>query len=173
MEQPVKKDPEFLTYVFKLNNGRTLSEAFQFSLESIDQLDIAALNRVGLQTYAPGKWTIHQIFQHLIDWERIWSYRAVIFARKEGTIPDGHNQNVMSDHAYADERSIEDLIDELRITRQSTIKQFTSFRPNVLDISCKFFQYEMPLSSLAFCVTSHQIHHFNFIKEHYLPLAEK
>ncbi|MEL6536001.1 MAG: DinB family protein [Bacteroidota bacterium] len=168
--QEVKKDPEFLEEVLKLNEGAELNEALQKSLDQINKLDIVQLNRIGLKTYKQGKWTIHKILQHLIDWERIWCFRAIMFARKEGTIPDGHDQEIMGKNSNADELSIEQLVNELRVVRQSTIMMFNSFNKGILETNCTFFEYEMPLYTIGLSVTAHQIHHFNIIKERYLPL---
>ena len=165
-----KKDPEFLEYVYKLNEGRELTEAFSRSLEDIDNIDIAQLNRIGLQTYEKGKWTIHKIIQHLIDWERIWCFRAIIFARAEGSTPEAHDQEIMGNNSNADERSIEDLINELRIVRQSTIMQFNSFNEDLLNTRCVFFEYEMSIIEIGLTITAHQIHHLNVIVERYLPM---
>ena len=115
-----KKNPAFLEYVYKLNEGIELTEALKLSLEKIDDIDIAQFNRIGLKTYEKGKWTIHKILQHLIDWERIWCFRAIIFARGEGTVPVAHDQEIMGENSNADELSIEQLVNELRIVRQST-----------------------------------------------------
>ena len=123
-----------------------------------------------MKTYAKDKWTINTIFQHLIDWERIWCYRAVLFARTEGSIPDGHDQEMMGNNSNANELSIDQLIDELRIVRQSTIKMFESYNKAILQTNCVFFEYQMPLDAIGLTVTAHQIHHFNIIKERYLPL---
>lgn len=169
-KQEVKKNPEFLAYVLKLNGDIALNEALQISLNQIDNLDLAQLERIGLRTYEKDKWTIHKILQHLIDWERIWCFRAIIFARGEGTIPVAHDQEIMGKHSNADEISIEQLVNELRIVRQSTIMMFESFNKKILDTSCKFFEYEMPLFTIGLTITAHQIHHFNIIKERYIPL---
>ena len=166
-----KENPEFLEYVYKLNEGMELTEALELSLKNIDDLDIAQLNKVGLKTYAKDKWTIHKILQHLIDWERIWCFRAIIFARAEGHIPDGHDQEIMADNSNADERSIEHLVNELRIVRQSTIMMFESFNKEILETNCVFFEYQMPLSTIGPTITTHQIHHFSIIEEKYIPLG--
>lgn len=165
-----KKDPEFLEYVYKLNEGIELEEALKLSLKEINDIDIAQLNRIGLRTYEKDKWTIHKVLQHVIDWERIWCFRAVIFARGEGSIPDAHDQEIMSKNSNADERSIEQLINELRIVRQSTIVMFESFNKKILETNCEFFEYEMPLFAIGLTITAHQIHHFNILKERYIPL---
>ena len=166
----VKKDPEFLEYVYRLNEGIELPEALKLSLKKIDDIDIAQLNRIGFKTYEKGKWTIHKILQHLIDWERIWCFRAIIFARSEGTVPVAHDQEIMGENSNADELSIELLINELRIVRQSTIMMYGSFNKKILETNCKFFEYEMPLFAIGQTITAHQIHHLNIIKERYIPL---
>ena len=165
-----KENPAFLEYVYQLNEGAELNEALKLSLAKIDDIDIAQWKRIGLKTYAEGKWTIHKILQHLIDWERIWCFRAIIFARGEGTIPVAHDQEIMGQHSNADELSIEQLMNELRMVRQSTMMMFDSFNEKILETSCKFFEYEMPLFSIGLTVTAHQIHHFKVIEERYIPL---
>ena len=169
-ESETNKDPEFLEYVYKLNEGVVLPEALTLSLKAIDDIDISQLNRIGLKTYSEGKWTIHKIFQHLIDWERIWCFRAILFARGEGTIPEAHDQEIMANNSNADELSIEQLINELRIVRLSSIAMFESFSKKILETNCKFFEYEMPLYAIGLTIAAHQIHHFNVIKERYIPL---
>ena len=173
MEQnKTKKDPEFLAYVLKVNEGKTLNEAFELSLKQIDELDIPQLKRIGLKTYAADKWSIHKIIQHLIDWERVWCYRAILFARNEGHIPEALDQEIMGTNSNADEVPIEHLIKELKILRQSSQLMFNSFNQEILDTNCEFFEYEMPLYTIGLTITAHQIHHFTVIKEKYLPLDD-
>lgn len=166
------KNPEFLEYVYELTEGTELMEALKLSLKQIDDLDIAQLNKIGLKTYERGKWTIHKILQHLIDWERIWCFRSVIFAREEGTIPEAHDQEIMGAKSNADELLLENLINELRIVRQSTIMMFESFNKKILETNCDFFEYEMSLSAIGLTIAAHQIHHFNIIEERYIPLGK-
>jgi hypothetical protein len=165
-----KKEPEFLKYVYKLYENIELIDALKLSFKKINDIDIAQLNKIGLKTYEKDKWTIHKILQHLIDWERIWCFRAIIFARGDGTIADAHDQEIMGENSNADELSVEHLVNELRVVRQSTIMMFESFNKKILETNCRFFEYEMPLSAIGFTIASHQTHHFKIIEEKYLPL---
>lgn len=164
-------NPAFLDYVYELTGQADLTLLLQESLEEIDRIDLDQLNTIGLQTYQPGKWSIHKIIQHLIDWERIWCFRAVTLARKEGTIPVGLDEEIMGHNSNADEIPLEQLIEELRIVRQSTIMMFRSFNSDMLEMTCTFFEYEMPLSAIGHTIVAHQIHHLKVITERYLPLA--
>ncbi|ANQ49479.1 DinB family protein [Flammeovirga sp. MY04] len=165
-----KQNPEFLDYVYQLNEGNSLEEALRLSLEEIDKIDVDQLKRIGLKTYEKDKWTLHQIIQHLIDWERIWGFRAIIFARSEGSTPEAHDQEIMARNSNANEIPLEVLIEELRIVRESSILLFKSFNEDILKTNCKFFEYEMPLFSIGLTIAAHQIHHLNVIRERYLPL---
>ena len=165
-----KENPAFLAYVYELNEGKELKEALKLSLQDIDELDVDKLKRIGLKTYEEGKWSIHKILQHLMDWERIWCFRAILFARGEGTTPVAHDQEIMGRNSNADELSLEQLLAELRIVRQSSIMLFESFNENILETNCKFFEYQMPLSAIGLTIAAHQIHHFKVIEERYLPL---
>ena len=162
----------FLEYVLGINGDIQLQDALELSLVEIDNLDVAQLDRIGLATYAEGKWSVHKILQHLTDWERIWCYRAVILARAEGTVPGGLDEEIMGMNSNADELSIEHLVKDLRIVRQSTILLFESFSKEMLEKICVFFAYEMPLYGIGYSITAHQIHHFNIIKERYVPLID-
>ena len=165
-----KQNPEFLEYVYELNQGIELTEALQLSLTNLNKIDIDQLKRIGLKTYKKDKWTINKILQHLIDWERVWCFRAIIFARSEGTIPEAHDQEIMGNNSNADELSIEQLINELRVVRQSTLLMFESFNKEILETNCTFFEYEMPLYAIGLTITAHQLHHLKVIEERYLPL---
>ena len=46
--------------------------------------------------YAPDKWTIKQMLQHVIDTERIFAYHAVAIARKEPNPIPGFDEAVYS-----------------------------------------------------------------------------
>ncbi len=167
----IKQLPQYFDYYINLSEDIELEEAFNKSLNQIDNVDIAQLKRIGLKVYEEGKWSVHKIIQHLIDWERIWCYRTMLFARQEGTVPAGHDQELMGQNSNADELSIEQLIAELKAVRMATKAMFASYNQQILEINCKFYNYEMSVLAMGFNIIGHQLHHFNIIKERYLPLV--
>lgn len=121
--------------------------------------------------YAEGKWTVNKIIQHLTDWERIWCYRTIVSIRKEGSIPEGLEQEIMADNSNADELPIEQLIAELRCVRLATHALFETFNDEMLQTNCKFYKYQMSALAIGFSIIGHQLHHFGIIRERYFPLA--
>ena len=166
----IEKLPKYFDYYIQLNEDIELTEAFNKSLNQIDNIDIEQLNRIGLDVYEAGKWSINKIIQHLIDWERIWCYRTLLFARQEGTIPDLLEDQIMAEHSNADDLSKEQLITELRAVRIATKAMFDSFNDEMLEINCKFSNYEMSILAMGFNIIGHQLHHYQIIKERYIPL---
>src|SRR4249920_871006 len=74
--------------------------------------------------YADGKWTIKEVLVHIIDDERIYAYRAMCFARNEKTALPGFEQEDYAKYSGANERSIENIMEEYEAVRLSTIALF-------------------------------------------------
>ena len=76
--------------------------------------------------YAPDKWTIKQMLQHVIDTERIFAYRALAIARKEPAALLGFDENEYAKNATAAHRNWKEMIAEWKTERQSTNILFAS-----------------------------------------------
>ena len=119
--------------------------------------------------YAPGKWSIRQVVQHMIDAERIFCNRALVIARKDVTTSlvsfDGDAYEAAS---KADNRSKNDLISELAVVQQSSRKLFESFDDEQLQTRGFVADYTIDVNALGFVVIGHILHHLKIIKEQYL-----
>ena len=120
--------------------------------------------------YAPGKWTIKDILQHIIDTERIFSYRALRFARKDQTELPGFDENTYAAFTTANDRSIDDLLLEFAAVRQSTLGLFLSFDEQMMQEEGTASGNKISVLALGFTLTGHVLHHMQVIKERYYPL---
>lgn len=148
-----------------------LSEAFQQSMATLDALDLAKLHAIGDHVYAPGKWTIRDIFQHITDCERVFAYRALRFARNDKTALPGFDENLFAEMAGANQRSLEEILAELRHVRESSMYLFHSFEQAALPRTGLMFNSELPVLAIAFTIIGHQNHHLRIMEERYFPLV--
>ena len=167
----IKSMPEYFDRYINLVANIELSRAFDESLERLDLLDRDVLGRLDGKKYAPDKWTAKEILQHIIDWERILSFRTMLIARQEGGTPQSIDENLLGANANAERRTIADLIDELKVARASTKWMFSSFDNKTLQLRGKNWNYEISVLAMGFAMLGHQIHHLKIIEEKYYPLA--
>ena len=118
--------------------------------------------------YAEGKWTIKDIIQHLIDVERVFSYRALRIARNDSTPLPGFDENFYVANTNANNRSIQDLLSELALVRQSTLFLFKSFTPEQLGKIGTASDKQVSVRALGFILIGHQKHHQEVFRERYL-----
>jgi hypothetical protein len=117
--------------------------------------------------YAPDKWTIKQMLQHVIDTERIFAYRALAIARREPAALLGFDENEYAKNATASHRNWKEMIAEWKMVRQSTNILFGSFTEE--DLKQKGTASNLPISvnALGFIIFGHALHHLHVLKERY------
>lgn len=157
----------FDTYINKVEDIE-LAEAFQKSIDTINNLDMSVYNALADFAYAEGKWTIKQVFQHIIDTERIMAYRALRFSRNDSTILPGFDENSFAENAPVTHRTLEDILTELKLVRASSLALFNSFTDELMQRKGIMFNSEMSVLAVGFTIIGHQIHHLNVVKERYL-----
>lgn len=118
--------------------------------------------------YAPGKWTIKEVLQHVIDSERVFSYRALRFARNDATELPGFDENHYAPNAEAGRRDLAAIAEEMNVTRASTLAMFQSFTPEMLLRSGKANGNSISVRALGWVIAGHAVHHMNVIEQRYL-----
>ena len=126
-----------------------------------------ALVALGDYSYAPGKWSVKDILQHIIDNERIMCYRALRFSRADHTPLQGYQEELLAGNTVASSRHVADLIDEWKMVRQGTILLFKYMSDEMLLRKGSASDVEISVLALAYVILGHPIHHMNVIKERY------
>ena len=165
--------PDFFDRYINLVEQDDLFHSFEISKQNLESIDLNHYQKIGNQKYQSDKWSTKDVLQHIIDNERIQSYRALRFARMDNTILPGYDEKLFGQNSRATKRTIEHLIEELKILRVSTIQLFKSFDEEDLKNSGICFNQGISVLALGFVIVGHQIHHMNVIEEKYFPLANK
>jgi hypothetical protein len=118
--------------------------------------------------YAEGKWTIKELIGHILDTERIMSYRALRFARQDATALPGFDENDYVKYAHFADRSLQSLVDEFITLRKSTLFLIKSFREEDLNRSGISNDRPITVRALIFIMAGHVNHHKQILKERYL-----
>lgn len=154
-------------YIEALGNVILLDELELSSNHFIDFLKTVPVEKYEFR-YAEGKWTIKDIVLHLIDAERIFTYRALRIARKDQTPLPGFEENDYVETAFANSRTMEDLIEEFAKVRQATLSLFKTFSDEQLTQMGTASDKPVSVRAIGFITLGHQKHHEKIIKERYL-----
>jgi hypothetical protein len=144
-----------------------LAEGFQNQEAAISNFIGAVTEEKSMFAYAPGKWTLKELFQHVIDTERIFAYRALCFARGEQQNLPGFDEDGFAANSNANSRSWASLAEEMKAVRQSTVLLFKSFSPEVMANAGKANNNHTTVDSIGFMVLGHFYHHKKIVGERY------
>jgi len=168
----VPSSPSYYDTYLRQVEDIELADAFEQSRQALRALDLDQLHALGDRVYAPGKWTVRDILQHLTDSERVFTYRALRFARHDHTALPGYDENMFAEYAGANNRPLEAVLAELRSVRESSRLLFESFDETALRRSGVMFQAELPVLAIGFILIGHQNHHLRILEERYFPLLQ-
>jgi hypothetical protein len=118
--------------------------------------------------YAEGKWTIRELLQHIIDAERVFSFRALWFTRHDVSPLPGFDENSWAATSKADSRKWKDLVEEFFTLREANQIFFESLDDDQLKAVGIANNNQMNVGGLGFVCAGHVIHHIRIIKERYL-----
>ncbi len=118
--------------------------------------------------YAKGKWTIKEVLQHLIDAERVFTYRAMSIARKEKQNLPSFDENLYADNSKANKRNWNDMLEELKALRKATELLYNSFDKAQLDADGTSNNNTVYVNAICFVTVGHIEHHVRILKERYL-----
>jgi uncharacterized damage-inducible protein DinB len=159
--------PSYAAYI-KLLEDVNLIEELEISLhEFIKFVQNIPMDKFDYR-YAEGKWTIKEIIQHLIDTERIFSYRAMRISRNDKTPLPSFEENDYVDNTNANERNLQVLLTEMALVRQSTIALFKSFSDEQLTRMGVASNNPVSVRAIGFSTIGHQKHHQKIFQERYL-----
>ncbi|HYW50421.1 MAG TPA: DinB family protein [Gemmatimonadaceae bacterium] len=117
--------------------------------------------------YAPGKWSIREAVGHMIDTERVFSYRALRIARGDTTPLASFDENRFVAGARYDEIPLDQILSEMMAVHASTILLFENMADDAWDRIGTASDNPVSVRALAYLIAGHELHHMNIFRERY------
>jgi hypothetical protein len=168
--QPAEAAPYYFTYIDRVAGDDVLAVIDSQLKESL-ALFAGISEEQSLHRYAPGKWSIRELLNHITDTERAFSFRALWFARGFTAPLPGYDQNIGVAGAGADGIAWADHVEEFRRVRLATISMFRNMPAEAWTRSGTASDNPFTVLSVAFIIAGHVIHHADILRERYLSKA--
>jgi hypothetical protein len=159
--------PYYFRYI-DLAHGDDPSELIERQLEQSRAFFSDISEERSLYRYAPEKWSIRQVVNHVIDTERAFAFRALWFARGFTAPLPSYDQNVAAAGAEADQIAWSAHIEEFRSVRLATISLFRNLPPEGWDRRGIASDNLFTVRALAYIIAGHLNHHMEILRERYV-----
>lgn len=160
--------PNYFHSYYKLIEGKDLLKELQHSqTHSTDLFESVPAEKENYR-YQEGKWSIKQVLRHIIDCERIFSYRAFRFSRFDATELHGFDEDAYISNIQMQHVALADIVEEYKNLRKSSIELFKGMSEEMLDFKGRANKLEMTARGIGFLMLGHNLHHCHVVKESYL-----
>jgi hypothetical protein len=164
---PDEYAPYYEKYIAKVRDGEILDILIE-QADAIRGLFARVPPERGHFAYAPGKWTLSEAMQHVVDTERVFSYRALRIARGDTLNLPGFEQNDWVPVSGANARALAMIIEEFTAVRAATVALFRGLPAESWDRRGSASGYPVSVRALAFKCAGHALHHEGIVREKYL-----
>ncbi len=155
-------------YIDLLPDDGLVLQHLRESFEVVKALALALPEEKLSHRYAAGKWTIPEILVHIVDDERIYSYRALRFARGDRTELPGFEQDGYTATSRAGERDLASIFEEYEAVRRSTVALFGGLPGEAFERTGVADGSRMSVRAIAYHIAGHEAHHLSVLQLRHL-----
>ncbi len=159
--------PYYFTYIDQVPSDEA-QPLIEQQLDTVVNFCSAIPDEKSSFRYAPEKWSIRQVLNHVTDTERAFAFRALWFARGFASPLPDYDQNIAAAGAEADSVSWADHIEEFRRVRLATISLFRNLPPGAWMRTGIASNNRFSVRAMAFITAGHVEHHLKILRERYL-----
>jgi uncharacterized damage-inducible protein DinB len=154
-------------YFDLVSEGDYLSLLKQNSIETIAFFERIPDEKLDYK-YAEGKWAIKEVLMHIIDTERVFSYRGLVAARGDSSPHYRMDEQLYASNVDVSHRTLQSLISEFKDVRASTGQLYEHLSNAQSKLRCNIVTHPMSARAIGYFLIGHIQHHLNIIKERYL-----
>jgi len=127
-----------------------------------------------LHRYAAEKWSVKQVVAHLVDVERVMSYRLLRVSRGDATPLPGFDENAWVAAMDHDRRPLEAHLAEFRAARADTVTLVRGLAADSFRLRVVASGHPVSGRALAWILAGHLAHHLRILQERYgLPVPRQ
>jgi hypothetical protein len=138
------------------------------AMKSAPETSLGFLTRVSdseaCVCHSPYTWTIKQVVGHLADSERVFGYRALRFARGDGTPLSGFDENAYARAIRLDEVPLGELVAEFASLRRSHVSFFEHLSEEAWQRRGIANNDQVTVRALAYILIGHERHHASILR---------
>jgi hypothetical protein len=169
MPRPLPADfPEYYGRYISRVDTDNLAEAITKYGQTLDSFYTGLPEEKADHRYAPGKWTLKEVLQHVVDTERIMSYRLLRIARKDKTPLPSFDEDSFAAASQANDRSFDAIKEEFIALRKATDHLVRSLHNNQLAESGTASNLPVTANAVGYIIFGHMLHHKAIVEERYL-----
>jgi uncharacterized damage-inducible protein DinB len=164
---PDEYHPNYQKYFDQVVEGPYLKLLRQNSVETVRFFEAIPAEKLD-HSYAAGKWTIKEVLMHMIDTERVFSYRALAAARGDTALHYRMDEELYARNADVSQRTLESLISEFRAVRGATDPIFENLTEARSTLRCNVVTHPMSVRAIGYFLIGHIQHHRRIVEDRYL-----
>jgi len=165
--EPHEAAPYYFKYIDRVQSDDVVG-VLEAQLDEILAFLLGITEEKSLHRYAPEKWSIRQVLNHVSDTERVFLFRALWFARGFDSPLPGFDEKISAGAARADEFSWARHVEEFRAARLATVTFFRNLPAEAWMRRGIASDNPFTVRALAYIAAGHAVHHVAILQERYL-----
>jgi hypothetical protein len=159
--------PYYFTYIDRIASDDIVS-VLTNQLQEVPAFLSRISEEKSLHRYAPEKWSIRQVLNHLNDTERTFAFRALWFGRGFSEPLASFDQNTAANGARADDYSWASHVTDFRDVRNATLSLLQNLPEEAWSRKGVASGNAVTVRALAYIIAGHLSHHIAILQERYL-----
>jgi uncharacterized damage-inducible protein DinB len=160
--------PEYFKgYISKVDAGSPVEAIAKYATD-LENFFMELPETKALYSYAPDKWTINELLQHIVDAERVFAYRLLHISRNDQTPLAPFDENSYTLNSRANNKSLAAIKSEFASVRKSTDLLIKSLDEEQLTYSTRTRNSPITANAISFIIFGHMLHHKTILEERYL-----
>ena len=167
--EPAEAAPYYFTYINRIDHAQgDVVGVLASQLDEILPLLSGLSEEKSLHRYAPEKWSFREVLSHVNDCERLFTFRALWFARGFDSALPSFDEKTAAATAKADDIPWARHVEEFRAVRSATLALFRNLPAEAWTRSGTASGFPFTVNALAYITAGHAAHHAAILRERYL-----